>query len=264
MPARVPRSWCRRASLRPGGNEPLTPRTSKSSNKRRSMPNTRSFRPRRNRFCRPRARHVHAVRRTHQNCMSLGNESALDRRSSNAAGAWRMFSAKNIRRSPSGSAFIEMKRCVNEMRIVGAVTLRRVQSHISAARNRHTTTAPASHTSRPAARTTRSRCMAPLGCFYSQVENPTEHEHKKGSAHRARGSYRCARRTHLLSHRILRAYLEIIGVLHLSWQHARWRGVGMMVQDEILSLQSDVATPRRVAACDTSQYLWARSLAACV
>jgi hypothetical protein len=35
----------------------------------------------------------------------------------------RSFSAKNISRSPAGSAFIELKRSVNEMRMVGVVTL---------------------------------------------------------------------------------------------------------------------------------------------
>ena len=51
---------------------------------------------------------------------------------------------------------------------------------------------------------------------------------------------------------------HFVGVLHLSSQHSRLpvRRVGMLLQGEILSLRSDVATPRRVAGCDTSQYLW--------
>src|SRR4029077_6196160 len=79
-----------------------------------------------------------------------------------------------------------------------------------------------------------------------------------GGAHRARGSDRCARRTHLLSHRILRAHLALrrCPTPLVAACMAAVRRVGMMLQGEILSLRSDVATPRRVAGCDTSQYLW--------
>jgi len=34
----------------------------------------------------------------------------------------------------------------------------------------------------------------------------------------------------------------------------------MMLQGEIMSLRRDVATPRRVAGWDTSQYLWTGDL----